>query len=107
MCTQTTVEVAMTHHDDWIVNVLLSDGRIYSFWTEMWTCHDGTDPDTSFSNMTRATAWAKDYALDLAARGVETWGLDAIPDTEEQFVKALDFVCMHASDHDFQRFMQR
>lgn len=93
-------QVVMTTHDDWIVNVLLDDGRFYSFWTEMWPVHGTSD------NMPAAVAVAKREALFLAERNAETWGLDAIPDTEEQFVKALNFVCMHADDDTFRRYMR-
>jgi hypothetical protein len=90
----------MTYHDDWLVNVLLSDGRVYSFITEMWPEH-GTGSDADWPQV---VARAKRDALWFADRGAETWGLDAIPETEAQFRKAMDFVCMHTSDEDFRRY---
>lgn len=98
--------VVMATHDDWLVNVLLADGRFYTFNTEMWACHS-INPDRHLSNMMRAVHEAKEYALELAREDAPTWGLDAIPDTTEQFVKALNFVCMAADDATFSCFVRR
>lgn len=92
------LHVVMIDHDDWL---LVSDGRIYTFNTELWSDH-GTD-----SNWPRVERADRRLAMQLAAEGRETWGLDAIPDTVEQFRKAFDFVAMAASDQDFRRFVLR
>lgn len=103
-----TVTVVMVQHDDWLINVLLSDGRFYTFNTEMWPEHgceftpDGDGP----TNWPAAIRRAKQSALWYASRGIETWGLDAIPETDEQFSRAIDFVCMAADDATFHRFVR-
>jgi len=45
-------------------------------------------------------------ALFLAARDARTWSLDSLPETEEQFHKAMDFLCLRTSDADFNYFMR-
>jgi len=100
--------VVMQTHEDYLINVLLNDGRFYTFCTEMWPEHgcainaNGDGP----TNWPRAIRRAELEALDLGRRGASTWGLDAIPETEEQFIKAIDFVCGHASDETFRRFVR-
>lgn len=95
---QPKLGVAMFYHDDWLLNVLLTDGRVYTFNTELWPAHlEGWD---------RVVEEGKFLATALANGGHETWGLDAIPETIEQFKKAMDLVCRYTSDVDFGRFVR-
>lgn len=41
------MNVVMSYHDDWAVNVLLEDGRVFSFWTECWPEHGCNPSDHS------------------------------------------------------------
>jgi hypothetical protein len=93
--------ILMAYHDDWNVNVLLSDGRVYSFVTEIWPEHGNE------TNWPRAVESAKLLALWHAERNSETWALDAIPETETDFHKGMDALCLRTNDHDFAMFMRR
>jgi len=95
--------VHMICYDDWLINVLLSDGRVYTFNTELWPSQREW-PD-SFSPVVIEEAKAK--ALDLAKRGVDTWKVESLPENLDQLAEALDFICMHTSYADFRRFIQR
>lgn len=91
------LHVVMSFHDDWLLSVLLSDGRFYTFNTELWSQH-GSD-----SCWPRVEDHGRKLAMVLALQGEETWGLDAIPDTLEQFREAVNFVAMRATDQEFAR----
>lgn len=96
----------MTYHDDWLVKVLLADGRVYSFMTEMWPEHLDGEPDTE-TNWPCVIQRAREEALDLAERGTETWVLPHQPKTKAEFRELLDRVCMAASDAEFHRYIRR
>ncbi len=101
--------VQLVYHDDWLVNVLLSDGRVYTFNTELWPEHT---EETALNGSTRDQDWigvievAKSTAVRLAEQRADTWGLDAIPDTIEQFRKGMDLVSRYTSDQDFRKFIR-
>jgi hypothetical protein len=101
-----TLSIERAYHDDWCVNVLLSDGRIYSFITEMWPEHGDPGPTGEDVRWAPVMRRAKYEALLLADRGARTWALDALPETDAQFHKAMDFLCMRTSDVDFHYFMR-
>lgn len=65
---------ARSYHDDWIVNVLMTDGRVYSFVTEMWPEHG----DGSERNWPHVIREAERIALDNADRLLPTWTVDAV-----------------------------
>lgn len=92
----------MVYHDDWLINVLLSDGRVYTFSTEYWEEWLGCQPN----DWTTITYRAENKALQYAGRNEHTWGLDAIPDTIEQFKTAMNRVSRFTSDRDFRKFIK-
>jgi hypothetical protein len=95
-------KIVMSYHDDWVVNVLLSDGRVYSFVTEMWPEHgDGSD-----RNWRRVVRVAERIALDYAMRNLETWRVAKMPATEPEFHAEMDAVCQRTNDADFRRYMR-
>jgi hypothetical protein len=112
MAAEMTLTVQMVYHDDWLVNVLLSDGRVYTFCTELWQEWAPVPADRLYSGDYTDQDWAPVLgrasleALQLAGAGAETWSLDGIPDTVERFKTAMNFVAFHTSDADFRRFVR-
>ena len=61
-------KIVMSYHDDWIVNVLLTDGRVYSFVTEMWPEHGDAPNGEHDRNWTGVVRTAERLALDCDAQ---------------------------------------
>jgi hypothetical protein len=100
-----TPRVVMSYHDDWIVNVLLSDRRVYSFVTEMWPEHY-TVEGTLDHMWRRVVRIAEQRALDYAMRNLPTWSADSMPTTDAEFHAVMDAICLRTNDEDFRRFMR-
>lgn len=93
--------VTMAYHDDWLVNVLLEDNRVYTFMTELWPEHG------EGSNWPSVVKRAKQEALELASRNVTTWRLPIQPIHAFDFRESLNAVCEETSDSNFWAFIQR
>lgn len=90
-----------TYHDDWIVNVQLSNGNVYSFMTEMWYEHG----DSINWPAVEREAYAR--ALDLNSRHVDPFAVVTPEVTTKQALSdALNATCMVMSDSQFQRLMR-
>jgi len=85
-----------------MVHVLLSDGRIYCFLTEMWPEHGNGD-----SNWPRVMELARDNALWLAERGATPYATvpsEFMPDViarECDLHAYVDLACELMSDEQF------
>ena len=99
--------VALTCHDDWLVNVLMADGRVYTFNTELWPEHgDYGVSDEAPDQWPDVIEAAKRRAERYAAANVRTWALNMpLPITAADFRKALDHLCERTSDADFLAFL--
>ena len=93
--------IIMDYHDDWLAHVLLSDGRIYSYWTECWSEHG-----RGLDNWAEVMPTARKLALQDAARGTATWALDILPEDINGLKSGLNDLCLRISDRDFNRFIQ-
>jgi hypothetical protein len=102
--------VVQTFHDDWLVNVQLSDGRVFTFQTEMWPCHlersKGYNRETQ-SNMVAAVREARERALDLAERNATPFVAECDAETVEALKDALTYACMAMSDAEFRQAIHR
>lgn len=108
--------VQLTHHDDWLVSVLLSSGEVYLFNTEMWPEHlvagwdsetMGAEPESNWACVIRR---AENDALFLSARHSEPYtrlNADAIGTARDLFVMSMNGACTDMSDADFARLVRR
>ena len=105
------LDQARVYYDDWLVDVLLPNGQVYVFCTEMWPEHGDDEPYEGFGddhNWDAVIAAAKDYALDLSDRGAEPYATvspAALPD-RDSFYAFMSRVCEQMSDEDFRRLVR-
>ena len=105
--------VLMAYHDDWLVNVLLSTGQVYTFVTELWDEWNDVPDSRLYSGEFLESDWtpiikaATHKALEFCSENVETWGLDSLPESIAQFHAGMDSLCLLTSDRDFWRFIRR
>ncbi len=92
--------MALVHQDDWLINVLLWDKRVYTFNTELWPEH-GSDV-----NWPRAFERAERTALSLAWEDAQTWSVPTITVDMLVLREMLDELCRATSDEDFRRFIR-
>lgn len=94
----------MTYHDDWMVNVLLACGEVFSFNTEMWPEHG--DGNSCWPPVIRR---ARHEAEMLSARNAEPYCLVEIFDGfgETDLHDAVNDACEVLSDADFRRLIRR
>lgn len=95
----------MSYHDDWMVNVLLDNGAVYAFNTEMWSEH-GDGNDAHWPAVVKCARWE---AVDLAQRGAEPYCTVEIFDGfgEHDLHDAVNDACETMSDADFRRLIRR
>jgi hypothetical protein len=105
--------VLMAYHDDWLVNVLLSTGQVYTFVTELWDEWNDVPDSRLYSGELVESDWtpiieaASRKALEFCRENVETWGLDPLPESIAQFRSGMDSLHQLTSDRDFRRFTSR
>jgi hypothetical protein len=96
----------LSYHDDWLVNVLLSNGEVFTFNTEMWPEHStGLDLD-----WLRVVRRAKEDALDLAERKATPFcrvDVATFPFTENALAQVIDEACEKMSDKEFREVVYR
>lgn len=93
----------LSYHDDWMVNVLLKDGRVYAFNTEMWPEHGD---ESSWLPVLRRAHWE---AADLASRGADPYCTVEIFDGFgiHDLKDAVNEACEAMSDYDFRKLINR
>lgn len=94
----------MSYHDDWMVNVLLSDGSVWAFNTEMWPEHG--NGNSCWPPVLRRAHWD---AIELHARGAEPYCRTEIFDGfgDHDLHDAVNDACESMSDADFRRLIRR
>lgn len=97
--------VIRSDHDDWMVTVLLSNGEVFSFNTEMWPEHR-TLTDADWPRVLRC---AENAALFLSANHCDPYTRTHFPQavvTREQLYTIVDAACEKMSDDDFRRLVR-
>jgi hypothetical protein len=100
--------VVRSWHDDWIVNVLLGDGRLYAFQTEIWPQHSDPGFDvTTQSNFAAVKREAEACALACAARNAEPFCAELDTGLDEKQLRAVvDSACRLMDDVMFRRLIR-
>ncbi len=107
------LHVCRTWHDDWMMNVLLSDGRLYVFVTECWPEWAPVPVARQYTGAYTAADWApiiaraRCYALELAARDAEPFCAELDPTLNEpELREAVDAACGRMSDGAFRQLVR-
>ena len=102
-----------TWHDDWMVNVLLSDGRLYAFVTECWPEWAPVPAARQYTGDYTGLDWApiiaraQRYALELATRDAEPFCAELDPALSEPELRAaVDAACRRMSDGAFRQLVR-
>ncbi len=95
------LQVVCDYHDDWIVNVLLNDGRVYTFQTELWYEHGA---NTSWGPVLKK---AREDALALAESGADSFCRVTGYQNLKTLRAAVNSAAEKLNDADFRRLIRR
>jgi len=98
-----TASHVLSYHDDWMVNVLLNNGRVYAFNTEMWPEHGD---HSNWLPVLRRAHWE---AADLFQRGADAFCIVEIFDGFgiHDLKDAVNEAAETLPDADFRRLINR
>lgn len=105
----------ISQNDDWIVNVLLSNGKIFSFMTEGWPQWgavgiEEVSPEQHTRSQRCVIRRAEDEALWLDSRNAEPYTTVNSPEavtSEKILADVCNTACEQMSDQDFARLIRR
>jgi hypothetical protein len=97
------LQEVLSYHDDWMVNVLLNNGSVYAFNTEMWPEHGD---ESRWLPVMRRARWE---AVDLAKRGADPFCRVEIFDgfNQHDLVDAVNEAAESLPDDAFRQLINR
>lgn len=110
--TKADLAVSLVAHEDWLVHVLLNDGRVYVFQTEMWGTH--YPPALDEKSREENTHWprtlkqARLRAIACGCADTDPFAAEVDPSlvtTPEQLLEVCSRACERMSDRDFRRLI--
>jgi hypothetical protein len=101
------ITVIDSYHEDWVVNLLLSNGEVFTFVTEMWPEHGfNITSDNGGDNWPAVMREAENRALFLAARHAEPFCRICLDTEREIWRTRLNDIAMEMTDVTFRRLMR-